>query len=1758
MKSLLKLMSRVLVAVFLLLFIFWESKAQSKIQFRGLLIKLEEPKQASKLKQPKRAPTMANRRFWILQLSEPQKESNLKSLVSRGVVIGQAIGNACFLANFPTSLDLVELENYGISGLALYPKEASISKSLDVTLRTGPRSSKIDITLVPHTGFTESFIRKNWDSSWGEISEVWQGPVQKWSISGSHSQILELANQDWIQWMEEAEGEIVPFNQKTAANARTTYISSGLNGLDGSGVTVAIGDGGLVELHADLESHQQNLTGNKIGSFGDHQDHVSGTVAGLGLLQSDKKGIAPGTKLLNLQSSSVVSTGPSLRQNFGVTITNNSYGINLNCSRAGSYSATSSFIDAQMNSQTDLLHVFAAGNQGGSGCSPYPAGFRTISEGYQVSKNVLTVGSIADQDQFAWFSSRGPAQDGRVKPEIVSNGNEVLSTVPFDSYGEKGGTSMATPVLTGVLSLLTQQYKLLNNQQIPEAALLKALVCNTAEDLGSPNVDFSNGYGRVNARRAREAIQNQTFKSGSIGSNGLNQFNLTAPANAKGIKVMLSWSDPAAAAATNKALINDLDLNVANGSGITFQPWVLNPTPSQVADAAIRGIDTLNNLEQTTLQVAGNENITIKVNAKAISGINQKYWIVYEWQLPSLVLTSPVAGFFGQGGQAVDFVWDMTELAPSSLILESSLDSISGYVQAAVVSNPLLRFQTFIFPNQNIEKRFYRLTASGAFGSVTSNVVGISISNRPILVTQTCNQTAFLNWNAIPGASRYEVLKLDLALGKWISNAFVSGTSFIANQLENGSRQGFAVKPWFGNIAGLQSDGKIIIPNSGACPLAMDLGISDIIKPSSVRLNTPSASQQNPAKVVVQNFGNQDVVSQTVSLHYRLNSGQEFQSTQVISIPSGQRDTLQLSQLLVPNTADTFALKVWIEWLADQNEGNNGLTESFVQLNNPAIVLPWSFDVENIDNQSTTKNTFSFSKADFLQFNTTEKSRMRTNSSNSIPGFGSKSLILDKAILDGKNGSSELIITLNLENYAQTDLLILDFDWMAFGGISTGNSLWVRSSESASWQEVKRFWQEVYSSNQPISFTGINLYNYLNNIELSSSFQIKFTFSGQKPSDIPLGSGYAIDNLLLSIPKKEIVAKKFLGPTGGCSDNSVVRKVKVRLFNTSESTIPNVSVGYKVSDKDPVENTIASIPANDSLDYEFDDTLSTDLVGKLKFKVWVRAQDDNYPTNDTLRNLMVFISPKITQYPYYQGFEENDGDWKAYGTRSSWEWGLPARNLSVIDTAANGTKIWVTNFSGNYNGNELSYLESPCFDLRGLSDAFQFSFNSIFQMEQDYDFAWLEISEDGLVWTKVGEKGKGTNWYNHDSQQWNGLRKNWSVNSFTILDSTISDKRNVRFRFAFDSDISLSYEGIGIDDIHIESGISILADSTFHQLKPKDENGEWVQFGQGINLVAEVERREEMGGIELQMKKNETGLRYSEYTPYLDRNFFISPDVQPISPVKVRLFIKDEELKKLQAADPNLISFQQLGIYKYDGPNEDLILENNSALLGQHEFIKPGLIIKVPTAGGYFLEFEVASFSEFYIASRSLNGSEDPLPVKLISFLAKNSGIKGDVELEWKTASESNCEKYELSYSCDGKQFSKIQDFEPKGSENQGFDYTYLHKPGACNSTTLIYKLSQYEIGERKPALEMRATCANLNAIPAEMRLVNPATEKLQISGLYPDSKIEVYDVMGRRMANYFSKSSDFEENIHSFPAGNYFVKVLTLTENTSFRLLKQ
>ncbi len=285
-----------------------------------------------------------------------------------------------------------------------------------------------------------------------------------------------------------------------------------------------------------------------------------------------------------------------------------------------------------------------------------------------VAKNVLTVGAVNDivpkpacADPTApgcvlqpsligitAFSSWGPTDDGRIKPDIVANGHEVSSafyntpgtSIPcFECYGIFSGTSQASPNVSGSLLLLQEHYQNLNSGQSMRAASLKGLAIHSADDAGSfAGPDYSFGYGLLNTHRAARVINDINLRHRLIEATLTQSQTQSIQIQTDGtrpLKTTLCWHDPAGTPVapqlnpTTSMLVNDLDLVlINNAAGTVYQPWILNP--SNPSAAATTGNNSRDNVEQVLIAAPPAGTYTLQVSHKGtLQGGSQPFslWV---------------------------------------------------------------------------------------------------------------------------------------------------------------------------------------------------------------------------------------------------------------------------------------------------------------------------------------------------------------------------------------------------------------------------------------------------------------------------------------------------------------------------------------------------------------------------------------------------------------------------------------------------------------------------------------------------------------------------------------------------------------------------------------------------------------------------------------------------------------------------------------------------------------------------------------------------------------------------------------------------------------------------------------------------------------------------------------------------------------------------------------------------------------------------
>jgi hypothetical protein len=257
---------------------------------------------------------------------------------------------------------------------------------------------------------------------------------------------------------------------------------------------------------------------------------------------------------------------------------------------------------------------------------------------YGSAKNILTVGAVSpisggynqpSDVAISGFSSWGPTDDGRIKPDIVGNGVAVLSTGSDsdNAYKTLNGTSMASPNISGSLLLLQEHYANLNKGAVLRAATIKGLAIHTADEAGTaPGPDYVYGWGLLNAEKAANVITNaqQThlIRESTLAQSQTYRFDVVASGTGP-LVVTIAWTDPEGTAQPLTAsslnsrtprLVNDLDMRVTN-KNTTFLPWTLNPDKPE--QAAQRGDNIRDNVEQITIvNAVPGETYTISISHK--------------------------------------------------------------------------------------------------------------------------------------------------------------------------------------------------------------------------------------------------------------------------------------------------------------------------------------------------------------------------------------------------------------------------------------------------------------------------------------------------------------------------------------------------------------------------------------------------------------------------------------------------------------------------------------------------------------------------------------------------------------------------------------------------------------------------------------------------------------------------------------------------------------------------------------------------------------------------------------------------------------------------------------------------------------------------------------------------------------------------------------------------------------------------------------
>lgn len=705
--------------------------------------------------------------YRYMSFSELPTNKDRLSLEDIGVSFLEYVARNIYIVSFKDLLDENILKSYNVSAVVpIIPNAKIDSKLQDGKCPKWALNGKLaSVKVLLHKNFNISFAQKELEKHYliSEINKLGRAIFLEVDIND----IMQLASYECISFIEPIEPESLPENKTGRtlhrSNAINTSFSTGKK-YNGSGINVMMQDDGLVGPHIDRQGrvNQSGCTGCSSSASNDHGDHVSGTIMAAGNLDPLGRGMADGAFLYVYGSSNNnYYDVPALYQNNNVIITSKSYSNGCN---AG-YTSLARDLDEQIYGLSSLIHVFSAGNDGASDCG-YGAGsgWGNVTGGHKQAKNVITVANLTSSSGLANSSSRGPAADGRIKPDIGGKGTSVFSTETDNTYGTKTGTSMSCPGIAGVMAQLYQAYKDLNGGQDPNSGLMKCLLLNTADDIGNPGPDFKYGWGEVNAFRAATLLEDGHYLSDSISQGQINYHNINIPSGVKQIKIMVYWRDKEASTSAAVALVNDINIVLETPLGLIYNPWVLDHTPNSSAlnQSAIRGIDNLNNMEQITIDDPTSGLYNLKIDGYAIPYGPQEYWVTYEFIDDSITVTYPIGGESIVPGDFEMIRWDAHE-GSSLFSVEYSLDggvnwgSISNTATGGNIGN-----NNYFNWGQTLpvtDNALIRVGRNGIYDQSDAPFTVIGVPQN-VVVDWTCPDSIFISWDPVNGATSYEVSML--------------------------------------------------------------------------------------------------------------------------------------------------------------------------------------------------------------------------------------------------------------------------------------------------------------------------------------------------------------------------------------------------------------------------------------------------------------------------------------------------------------------------------------------------------------------------------------------------------------------------------------------------------------------------------------------------------------------------------------------------------------------------------------------------------------------------------------------------------------------------------------------------------------------------------------------------------------------------------------------------------------------------------------
>ena len=874
-----------------------------------------------------------NQFYRLIQFFEVPTELEKRTVEEAGIQLFDYLPHRTYMAAIPSDFSKEKFRDLNIRSITKLEANQKIASSVF-------SDEKVLLQYYPNLSptFIQQFLQKNNIEVYEYFHEV------NAVVICNNSDLIAVANFPISFFISPADlqnlPEYIPGKNIHRSNSLTPQIE-GYSQFNGEGINVAIGDDGMIESHIDFKNrtNQDDVQGDFEGS---HGEMVAGILAGAGNLDPRMEGTASHAEVHMFHEFDAVKRATALYNNRDILITSTSY--SDGCNRGYTYLAQ--LADYQVKNNSSLMHVFSAGNTGNEDCG-YGAGegWGNITGGVKMGKNVLTVANVDDDDKLSSTSSRGPANDGRIKPDISANGDAQFSTQPNNTYAAANGSSAAAPGVAGVLAQLYDAFEDEHPNIFPNSALIKSIVLNTADDLGNPGPDFSYGFGRINARRALDVLQNNQYFEGGVGHSNTHSYFVSVPEGTQQLRVMLYWNDFEGSTISSPSLVNDLDLRVKNNSNEIFYPWVLNSTPDSnlLNLPAVRGIDNLNNVEQVTIDIPEDGLYSFFVEGSIISQGTQPYFLAYEFVQNDITLTYPLGGEKLVAGETEKIHWDAfgdfgnfeIEVSYNNGLTWNLIDLVSGEKRSTLWQIPTIACNHAKIRIKRDNEESLCL-ASFSIYEVPQNVH----------IAEVCPDMVRIEWNPVANANTYLIYKL----GEKFMEVFSSTEMpFFEIPIDNPSEENWYAVAAIGenDLEGRRSlaisDGTGLLN----CDLGTDISIVSIATPSN---SVMQSCFQNPMTISINITNSGSALQSNIPVSYQFDNLPIVSEMYNSSIPPGVTINYIFNHKIPATTIGDHQLKVWTSLLDDQAIFNDSMTFELKVVPSTSSTVPYFQNFDNLQN----------------------------------------------------------------------------------------------------------------------------------------------------------------------------------------------------------------------------------------------------------------------------------------------------------------------------------------------------------------------------------------------------------------------------------------------------------------------------------------------------------------------------------------------------------------------------------------------------------------------------------------------------------------------------------------------------------------------------------------------------------------------------------------------------------------------------------------